>query len=416
MGEVIDQRARLGELGSHVVDRGRVGEQQAVALEEGARAGLAHRAEALRLLAQGIGQFVGGGIGQLLGRGLHHGQDHFVALRKRIADGRVVLRPRLVGLQQAADIGIDGEIARHVDAAGDGEQQRNADHGPGADGGKLDDTGQRGSDHLRGVLAPGPAGARGGGSPEYSRWRRLSRTRRGPAAPRSAIYCPDWPCGRLSLHRRLMNRQFPTAIIAPAIAPVTVAIAAVAMIGTAHAQTSPDKLVQTAVEGVIAKIKADPETRSGDLAKITAVVQREFLPYTDFGRTTRLALGNAWKQATPEQQKTLQEQFTALLVRSYAVSLSQLRDQSPKFTYKPAKAGSSANDSVVATRVLNNGDEMLIDYRLQRGNDGWKIYDINMMGAWLIEVYRKQFADIVARDGVDGLIKYLTNHNARAAA
>lgn len=213
-----------------------------------------------------------------------------------------------------------------------------------------------------------------------------------------------------------MNRQFPTAIIAPAIAPVTVAIAAVAMIGTAHAQTSPDKLVQTAVEGVIAKIKADPETRSGDLAKITAVVQREFLPYTDFGRTTRLALGNAWKQATPEQQKTLQEQFTALLVRSYAVSLSQLRDQNPKFTYKPAKAGSSANDSVVATRVLNNGDEMLIDYRLQRGNDGWKIYDINMMGAWLIEVYRKQFADIVARDGVDGLIKYLTNHNARAAA
>jgi len=213
-----------------------------------------------------------------------------------------------------------------------------------------------------------------------------------------------------------MNRQFPTAIFAPAIAPVTVAIAAVAMIGTAHAQTSPDKLVQTAVEGVIAKIKADPETRSGDLAKITAVVQREFLPYTDFGRTTRLAVGNAWKQATPEQQKTLQEQFTALLVRSYAVSLSQLRDQSPKFTYKPAKAGSSANDSVVATRVLNNGDEMLIDYRLQRGNDGWKIYDINMMGAWLIEVYRKQFADIVARDGVDGLIKYLTNHNARAAA
>ncbi|WP_227461489.1 MlaC/ttg2D family ABC transporter substrate-binding protein [Cupriavidus pauculus] len=203
---------------------------------------------------------------------------------------------------------------------------------------------------------------------------------------------------------------FPAAIIAP--------IAAVAVFSSAHAQVAtnaaPDKLVQSAVEGVITKIKTDPETRAGDLAKITAVVQREFLPYTDFGRTTRLAVGSAWKQATPEQQKTLQEQFTALLVRSYAVSLSQLREQSPKFTYKPAKAGSNANDVVVATRVMNNGDEMLIDYRLQRGSDGWKIYDINMMGAWLIEVYRKQFADIVARDGVDGLVKYLTNHNARA--
>ncbi len=209
-----------------------------------------------------------------------------------------------------------------------------------------------------------------------------------------------------------MNRYgiLPAAIIAP--------IAAVVVMSTAHAQVNtsaaPDKLVQSAVEGVITKIKTDPETRAGDLAKITAVVRREFLPYTDFGRTTRLAVGNAWKQATPDQQKTLQEQFTSLLVRSYAVSLSQLREQSPKFTYKPAKAGNNANDAVVATRVLNNGDEMLIDYRLQKGADGWKIYDINMMGAWLIEVYRKQFADIVARDGIDGLIKYLNNHNARA--
>lgn len=208
-----------------------------------------------------------------------------------------------------------------------------------------------------------------------------------------------------------MNRYgiLPAAIIAP--------IAAVVVVSTAHAQVNtsaaPDKLVQSAVEGVITKIKSDPETRAGDLAKITAVVQREFLPYTDFGRTTRLAVGNAWKQATPEQQKTLQEQFTALLVRSYAVSLSQLREQSPKFSYKPAKSGNNANDAVVATRVLNNGDEMLIDYRLQKGADGWKIYDINMMGAWLIEVYRKQFADIVARDGIDGLIKYLNSHNAR---
>jgi len=211
-----------------------------------------------------------------------------------------------------------------------------------------------------------------------------------------------------------MNRYgiLPAAIIAP--------IAAVVVVSTAQAQVNtsaaPDKLVQSAVEGVITKIKSDPETRAGDLAKITAVVQREFLPYTDFGRTTRLAVGNAWKQATPEQQKTLQEQFTALLVRSYAVSLSQLREQSPKFSYKPAKSGNNANDAVVATRVMNNGDEMLIDYRLQKGADGWKIYDINMMGAWLIEVYRKQFSDIVARDGVDGLVKYLTNHNARGAA
>jgi len=201
-------------------------------------------------------------------------------------------------------------------------------------------------------------------------------------------------------------------------------LAAVVMVSAVHAQTvqpgdlkaTPDRLVQAAVEGVIGTIQSNPDTRSGDLTKITAVVQKQFLPYTDFSRTTRLAVGSAWHTATPEQQKQLHEQFTTLLVRSYAVSLSQLREQNVKFRYKPVQAASGANDVVVETRVINNGDEMQIDYRLQRAPNGWKIYDINMMGAWLIEVYRKQFADIVARSGVDGLVKYLITHNARQAA
>jgi len=200
-----------------------------------------------------------------------------------------------------------------------------------------------------------------------------------------------------------------------------VPLAAVVMVATAHAQAvqpaaSPEKLVQAAVEGVIGTIQSNPDTRAGDLGKITAVVQKQFLPYTDFQRTTRLAVGSAWRSATPEQQKQLYEQFETLLVRSYAVSLAQLREQSVKFRYQPVKSGSGATDVVVQTRVINNADEMQIDYRLQRTAAGWRIYDINMMGAWLIEVYRKQFADIVARGGVDGLVTYLTTHNARQNA
>ncbi|MFS8978853.1 MlaC/ttg2D family ABC transporter substrate-binding protein [Cupriavidus necator] len=201
-------------------------------------------------------------------------------------------------------------------------------------------------------------------------------------------------------------------------------LVAVAMVCTVHAQAvqpgdlraSPERLVQAAVEGVIRTIQSNPDTRAGDLGKITAVVQKQFLPYTDFQRTTRLAVGSAWRTATPEQQKQLYEQFETLLVRSYAVSLAQLREQNVKFRYQPVKSGSSAADVVVQTRVINNADEMQIDYRLQRTPNGWKIYDINMMGAWLIEVYRKQFADIVARSGVEGLVKYLTTHNARQNA
>ncbi|MCW3478600.1 ABC transporter substrate-binding protein [Neisseriaceae bacterium JH1-16] len=197
--------------------------------------------------------------------------------------------------------------------------------------------------------------------------------------------------------------------------PFAVAMAVPAAQAQSPERASPEALVQAAVEGVVGTIQANPDTRNGDITKITTVVQRQFLPYTDFQRTTRLAVGNAWRDATPEQRQQLFEQFQTLLVRSYVLSLTQLREQNIKFRYKPAQAGSNAADVVVETRVLNNGDETQIDYRLQRTPTGWKIYDINMMGAWLIEVYRQQFADILARGGVDGLLKYLSRHNAKQA-
>jgi ABC-type transporter MlaC component len=199
-----------------------------------------------------------------------------------------------------------------------------------------------------------------------------------------------------------------------ALIPLAAVLAAAPAV--AQNQSAPDALVRAAVENVVSTIQSDPGTRSGDMTKITAVVQKQFLPYTDFEYTTRLAVGKAWKDATPEQQQQLFQQFQALLVRTYALSLSQLREQNVKFTYKQSAKGGGPNDVVVQTRVFANGEDMVIDYRLTRASSGWKIYDINMMGAWLIEIYRRQFTDIVARDGVDGLIKYLVRHNARAAA
>lgn len=196
------------------------------------------------------------------------------------------------------------------------------------------------------------------------------------------------------------------------------AVPAIAVPAPAHAieRSAPEGMVRAAVEGVIQTIQSSPTTRAGDLGAIAAVVQREFVPYTNFARTTRLAVGDAWQSASPAQQRDLVAQFRQLLVHTYALSLSQLREQRVDFRYTPAMPGSNPNDVVVRTRVVTAGDETQIDYRLQRGPDGWKIYDINMMGAWLIEVYRRQFGDIVARSGVDGLIRYLAEHNARQAA
>lgn len=190
---------------------------------------------------------------------------------------------------------------------------------------------------------------------------------------------------------------------------------AAALVSTAaFAQSAPDAIVKSAVEGTVSAMKADPQARAGDMAKITQLVETRFVPATDFQRTTRIAVGKAWSTATPDQQKQLYEQFQLLLVKTYASSLSQLRDQDVKFKFAPTSAAVGAKDIVVQSHVLSNGGDDAIDYRLTRDGSGWKIYDINMMGAWLIQVYQTQFADQLSKGGVDGLIKFLTAHNARS--
>jgi len=197
----------------------------------------------------------------------------------------------------------------------------------------------------------------------------------------------------------------------------TALLAAAFLSGAAHAQgsaaTSPDVTVKNAVEGTVHAMQADPKARGGDMARITDVVQTHFVPATDFKRTTRIAIGKAWNTATPEQQQKLYEQFQLLLVKTYASSLSQLRDTKVTFKFQPSNTAAGATDTVVQSHVLSNGGDDAIDYRLTRTPAGWKIYDINMMGAWLIQVYQTQFADQIAKGGVDGLIKFLVAHNAR---
>ncbi|MEM5384455.1 ABC transporter substrate-binding protein [Paraburkholderia phymatum] len=194
------------------------------------------------------------------------------------------------------------------------------------------------------------------------------------------------------------------------------AFLAAAVVSTAaFAQSAPDAIVKSAVEGTVSAMKADPQARGGDMKKITQVVESHFVPATNFQRTTRIAVGKAWSTATPEQQKQLYEQFTKLLVGTYAASLSQLRDQDVKFRFQPANASADAKDTVVQSHVLSNGGDDAIDYRLEKTANGWKIYDINMMGAWLIQVYQTQFQEQLSKGGIDGLIKFLTQHNARSA-
>ncbi len=189
-------------------------------------------------------------------------------------------------------------------------------------------------------------------------------------------------------------------------------------VGQAYAQSAPDSntpdgLIKIIVADVITSIKSDPEIQKGNIPRVVDLVEKKIVPYTDMRRTTQLAMGKNWSKASPEQQNQLIMEFKNLLIRTYSGALSQLRDQTVQ--YKPLRAAPGDTDVIVRTVVVGKADPIPLDYRLEKTNDGWKVYDINIMGAWLIEAYRNQFTNQISQNGVDGLIRFLQERNAMLA-
>jgi phospholipid transport system substrate-binding protein len=179
---------------------------------------------------------------------------------------------------------------------------------------------------------------------------------------------------------------------------------------SAMAQEAPDALVKRVSQEVLGIIKTDPKVQAGDQARIREVVETKLLPYFDFERITALAMGRNWRQATPEQQKQLVDQFRALLVRTYSGALSQYRDQT--MDYKPLRADANATDVTVRTEVVRQGQAPVpIDYSMSKSASGWKVYDVIVGGVSLVTNYRDEFSEQIKSGGIDGLIKTLQSKN-----
>ena len=197
---------------------------------------------------------------------------------------------------------------------------------------------------------------------------------------------------------------------------LAVATLSLAALGAqAQAATAPDALIKEVSSDVLDAVKADKSIQSGDVRKVSALVDQKVLPYVDFQRMTASAVGRYWRQATPEQQKRVQEEFKLLLVRTYSGALSQVSaEQSVEL--KPMRSQPADNEVVVRTEIRGKGDPIQLDYRLAKAGTGWKIYDVNVLGVWLVENYRNSFAQEIGANGIDGLIAKLAERNKAAAS
>jgi phospholipid transport system substrate-binding protein len=184
----------------------------------------------------------------------------------------------------------------------------------------------------------------------------------------------------------------------------------------ALAQEAPDALIKRISQEVLESAKTDKDIQAGNQKRVLDLVETTVLPHVDFQRMTALAAGRFWRQASPEQQKQLVNEFRALLVYTYSGAISQVKDQ--KLEFKPMRADPTDTEVEVRSQVIQprGGDPIQLNYRLEKLPTGWKIYDVNVLGAWLVETYKGNFAAEISKGGIDGLIKTLSDKNKRLAA
>jgi phospholipid transport system substrate-binding protein len=178
------------------------------------------------------------------------------------------------------------------------------------------------------------------------------------------------------------------------------------------ADEAPDVFVKRISNETLDAVRSDKSIKGGDINKIMQLVDNKLMQHVNFRRMTALATGPGWRKATPEQQERLQEEFKLLLIRTYSGALSQINEQT--IEVKPLRGATDDKNLVVQTEVRGKGEPIQLDYRLEKTpgvGAGWKIFDLNVLGIWLVENYRSQFSKEINAGGVDGLIKSLSDRN-----
>ena len=194
--------------------------------------------------------------------------------------------------------------------------------------------------------------------------------------------------------------------------PVLALASSALLAAPAFADADAEALVKKISTDVIDTAKADKSVQAGDVQRVITLVDTKVMPNVNFEVMTRSAVGPTWRTATPEQRSKVQAEFKTLLVRVYAGALAQIKDQTVEVT--KTQAVPSSTQVVVQTEVRGKGEPIKLDYRMDKGEGGWKIIDVNVGGIWLVTSYRSQFAQEIGAGGMDGLIAKLAERNKAA--
>lgn len=174
---------------------------------------------------------------------------------------------------------------------------------------------------------------------------------------------------------------------------------------------SPDKLVERTVQEVVGIMQKDDDLKSGNKEKLLNLIETKILPHFNFVRMTQLAMAQHWPTASSDQQNMLVDEFRTLLVRTYYNALTSYYNETIKVNPLPA-LGDRDEATVRSIVIQGNGKQPVpIDYSMEKKQNGWKVYDVTVAGVSLVTNYRGSFNSQVRKNGIDGLIKTLSDKN-----
>ncbi len=187
------------------------------------------------------------------------------------------------------------------------------------------------------------------------------------------------------------------------------------MAGIAQAGgVAPDELIRATAQDVLEIVRQDRDIQAGNQKKILELVDAKVLPHFDFVRMTRLAVGKHWRTATNEQKQALVTEFRNMLVRTYTKAFTVYRDQT--IEVKPFRMAADATEATVKTAINKPGAPPIpVDYEMEKTADGWKAFDVSIEGVSMVGSYRGTFGTQIEQNGIDGLIRLLSDKNANAA-
>ena len=177
----------------------------------------------------------------------------------------------------------------------------------------------------------------------------------------------------------------------------------------AASDTTPLELVQDTSSRMLAALHDERDAIKRDRSRLYELVSTIVLPYFDFERMSQWVLGRNWRTATPDQRARFVEQFRTLLVHTYSNALSKYADE--KIVYLPTADDGRSGMVTVRTEIEQAGSTIPISYSMYLSRDGWKVYDVSVSGISLVTNYRSTFGNIIREQGMDSLIRQLTDRN-----